>query len=194
MPTNSKSRWDERAFVKTPERTPTAILGVDPGSVATGWALVGGTPERPNVLASGVIKTRAKRPFGERLAMIQDRFVEILAEHHPLLAAVESPFHGVNARSALQLAHARGVILAELSRAGVSTVEYSPAEIKKTVTGSGRATKEQVAYMVERLAGTKTTSHDLSDAVAVALCHQTHHRLARKLSRRTDTIEKNTTG
>ncbi len=179
--------------MKRPHEAP-VILGVDPGSVVTGWALVAGTPERPRVLACGVIKAIAKRPFGERLATIQDRFVEILAEHRPVLAAVESPFHGNNARSALQLAHARGVILAALSRAGVSTVEYSPAEIKKTVTGSGRATKEQVAYMVERLAGTKTSSHDLSDAVAVALCHQTHHRLARQISRRTKKIEENTTG
>jgi len=180
--------------VKPPQQAPVAILGVDPGSVATGWALVGGTPERPRVLACGVIKTQARRPFGERLATIQDRFVEILAEHRPVLAAVESPFHGVSARSALQLAHARGVILAELSRAGVSTAEYSPAEIKKTVTGNGRATKEQVAYMVERLAGTKTTSSDLSDAVAVALCHQTRHRLARMISRQTKAIEPETTG
>ncbi len=179
--------------MKPPQPAPAAILGVDPGSRATGWALVGGTPERPHVLACGVIKTRARLPFGERLATIQDRFVEILAEHHPELAAVESPFHGVSARASLQLAHARGVILASLSRAGVSTVEYSPAEIKKTVTGSGRASKEQVAYMVERLAGTKTSSHDLSDAVAVALCHQTHYRLANRISRRTGTVEKNNT-
>jgi len=180
-------------FVKPSRQAPVSILGVDPGSVATGWALVAGTPERPQVLACGVIKAPARRPFGERLATIQDRFVEILAEHHPVLAAVESPFHGVSARSALQLAHARGVILAALSRSGVSTAEYSPAEIKKSVTGSGRATKEQVAYMVERLAGTKTTSHDLSDAVAVALCHQTHYRLANRISRRTGTVEKNNT-
>ena len=178
--------------MKPPPQALPAILGVDPGSVVTGWALVAGSPERPRVLACGVIKTSAKRPFGERLATIQDRFVEILAEHRPALAAVESPFHGVSARAALQLAHARGVILAALSRAGVSTVEYSPAKIKKTVTGSGRATKEQVAYMVERLAGTKTSSHDLSDAIAVALCHQTHHRVARTIRRRTVTIEENT--
>ena len=169
-----------------------SILGVDPGSVATGWALVTGTPERPRVLACGVIKAIAKRPFGERLATIQDRFVEILAEHRPSLAAVESPFHGVNARSALQLAHARGVILAALSRAGVTIAEYSPAEIKKTVTGSGRATKDQVAYMVERLAGLKSSSRDLTDAVAVAPCHQTHHRVARSIRLGTVAIEENT--
>jgi crossover junction endodeoxyribonuclease RuvC len=173
--------------------TPVVILGVDPGSIATGWALVAGTPERPLVLACGVIKTPARRPFGERLATIQDRFTEILGEHRPAQAAVESPFHGVSARSALQLAHARGVILASLSRAGVDTAEYSPASVKKTVTGSGRATKEQVAYMVERIAGVKSASHDLTDAVAVALCHQTHFRLAHTISRQGRAAEKSPT-
>jgi crossover junction endodeoxyribonuclease RuvC len=156
-----------------------AILGVDPGSVATGWAVVSGSPERPLVLACGVIKTNPRLASPNRLATIQVRFVEILAEYHPRPAAVESPFHGVSARSALQLAHARGVILAALGRADISTTEYSPAQIKKTVTGSGRATKTQVAYMVERLTGTESSSHDLTDAVAVALCHQTHDRLTR---------------
>lgn len=177
--------------MKRPHETPT-ILGVDPGSVATGWALVAGTPERPRVLACGVIKVIARRPFAERLAAIQDRFVEILAEYRPALAAVESLFHGVSARSALQLAHARGVILAALSRAGVSIAEYSPAEIKKTVTGSGRATKDQVAYMVERLTGTKSSSRDLTDAIAVALCHQTHHRVVHSIQRRMVAIGENT--
>jgi len=169
-----------------------AILGVDPGSVATGWAVVAGTPERPQVLACGVIKTQARKPFGERLATIQDRFVEILGEHRPALAAVESPFHGASARSALQLAHARGVILAALSKAGIVTAEYSPASVKKTVAGNGRATKEQVAYMVERIAGIRSASHDLTDAVAVALCHQTHHRLARTIFRQVPVAEKST--
>jgi len=162
---------------------PPAILGVDPGSVATGWAVVSGSPERPLVLACGVIKTNSRHAFASRLATIQDRFTEILCRHRPSMAAVESPFHGVSARAALQLAHARGVILAALGSAEVSTFEYSPAQIKKTMTGSGRATKEQVAYMVERSAGLKSPSHDLTDAVAVALCHQTRDRLARSISR-----------
>jgi len=178
--------------VKPLHQDPT-ILGVDPGSLATGWAIVTGSPERPRVLACGVIKIARGRSFGARLVKIQDRFDEILAEHRPLLAAVESPFHGISARSALQLAHARGVILAALSRAGVATAEYSPAAIKKTVTGSGAATKEQVAYLVERLTGTKSSSHDLTDAVAVALCHQTHHRVARTIQRSTVAIRGNTT-
>ena len=154
------------------------ILGIDPGSVVTGWALVTGTAERPRVVASDVIRTRPGAPFPDRLAAIQRGMVEVLERHRPALAAVEAPFHGVNARAALQLAHARGVILAALSVAGVATNEYSPAQVKKTVTGSGRASKEQVAFMVERLAGTRSPFHDLTDAVAVALCDQVHRRSA----------------
>lgn len=154
-----------------------AILGVDPGSIVTGWALVAGSPEHPCVVAAGVIRTNSRLPFADRLAAIQRGFVEVLAEHRPPLAAVEAPFHGVSASSALQLAHARGVILAALCQAGVTPVEYSPAQIKKSVTGNGRATKEQVAFMVERLAGTRSVLHDLTDAVAVALCHQAHRPL-----------------
>jgi crossover junction endodeoxyribonuclease RuvC len=150
------------------------ILGVDPGSRITGWALVEGTPERPRVVAADIIKTGARQAFADRLAAIQVALARVLEEHRPPLAAVEAPFHGVSARSALQLAHARGVILATLSLAGVAVEEYSPATVKKMVTGSGRATKEQVAYMVERLSGTRSSSHDLTDAVAVALCHQAH--------------------
>ena len=150
------------------------IIGIDPGSRATGWALVEGTPERPRVVAADVIRTGSRQAFADRLAAIQQGLATILEEHRPCLAAVESPFHGVNSRSALQLAHARGVILATLSLAGITVEEYSPAQVKKSVTGSGRATKEQVAFMVERLAGTRSASHDLTDAVAVALCHQAH--------------------
>jgi len=96
----------------------------------------------------------------------------------PSDAAVEAPFHGANARSALQLAHARGVILCVLAEAGVPPVEYSPATVKKTVTGSGRADKDQVRTMVARLTGIPETSlrHDVADAIAIALCHQSHVR------------------
>ena len=149
------------------------ILGVDPGSIATGWAVLCGRSSAPQLIAAGVLRAPAKQPFADRLAGLQLAFGKIVAEFSPTLSAVEAPFHGVSARSALQLAHARGVILAELSRAGVPIAEYSPAEVKKMVTGSGRADKEQVAFMVARLVGTESKSHDLTDAVAVALCHQT---------------------
>jgi crossover junction endodeoxyribonuclease RuvC len=153
------------------------VLGVDPGSIISGWALLGGTPSRPRVLESGVIPLGKGEPFARRLATLHRAFEELLRELRPASAAVEAPFHGASARAALQLAHARGVILAVLGNAGVEVAEYSPATVKKTVTGNGRAGKAQVDHMVGRLlpdAPDGHRPHDLSDALAIALCHLIH--------------------
>jgi crossover junction endodeoxyribonuclease RuvC len=151
------------------------ILGVDPGSWSAGWALVGGRPSRPELLDAGVVRpgTRATA-LAVRLSELHDRFGELLARLAVDAVAVEAPFHGVNARSALQLAHARGVILAVLGAAGLDVAEYAPAVVKKAVTGNGRAPKEQIRSMVECLLRTAIPggAHDLADAAAVALCHQ----------------------
>ena len=149
------------------------VLGVDPGSVRTGWALLGGDSSRPLIIASGVIALSSHQPFPGRLAALQDQFEEILRSHTPDVAGVETLFHGVNARSALQLAHARGVLLAALARREIPVEEYSPATVKKTLTGNGRAAKEQVRAMVGTLLGVnlEKMSLDRSDALAVAYCH-----------------------
>lgn len=149
------------------------ILGVDPGSFQTGWGLVGGSPARPALLECGVIRLRAGGSFAERLARLRREFEALISRVEPTEAAVEAPFHGANARAALQLAHARGVVLAVLGGAGVPVMEYAPATVKKSVTGAGRAEKAQVQAMVARLLGTATLPKptDVSDALAVALCH-----------------------
>lgn len=112
-------------------------------------------------------------PFAQRLARLQVGIATVVETHRPTEAAVEAPFHGVSARSALQLAHARGVVLAVLGSAAVAVHEYAPAAIKKTVTGNGRAEKRQVQAMVARLvtAGEAAERPDVADAVAAALCH-----------------------
>lgn len=149
------------------------ILGVDPGSVTTGWGLICGSSAQPELLDSGLIHLRGS-DFANRLAFLKRQFEDLVDRLHPDSSAVESPFHGANPRSALQLAHARGVILAGLAAAGVEVVEYTPATVKKSVTGNGRAAKSQVQTMVYKLLATSAhdTSNDLSDALAVALCHQ----------------------
>lgn len=149
------------------------VLGIDPGSLQAGWAVVDGTASRPRLLACGRIALSPRTSFAERLAGLQEAVVEIVEGHAPTEAAVESPFHGVSARSALQLAHARGIVLGVLGSAGVPVSEYAPATIKKAVTGSGRAEKTQVASMVRRLLRTADPSldDDVSDAAAAALCH-----------------------
>ena len=149
------------------------ILGVDPGSVITGWGLVSGDPRRPRLLESGVIRLGTTADFPSRLARLQRELTDVVDRVRPDQAAVESPFHGKSARSALQLAHARGVVLAVLAASGIEVTEYSPASVKKSVTGRGRAEKSQVRAMVAQLIAPAVVRgpEDLSDAVAVALCH-----------------------
>lgn len=152
-----------------------SILGVDPGSLAAGWGLLEGSPADPQLLDCGLVRLDSRLPLASRLARLQNEFAELVERVKPSVAAVEAPFHGPSARSALQLAHARGVILAVLAAAGIEIAEYSPAAVKKAVTGNGRAEKEQVREMVRRLLRRQEgwRSHDISDALAVALCHLT---------------------
>lgn len=148
------------------------ILGIDPGSQVTGWGLLAGSAAEPRLLEAGVLRLGAG-DLAKRLALLQEQLAQLVSRLRPTAAAVESPFHGASARSALQLAHARGVILAVLAAAEVEVAEYTPATVKKAVTGSGRADKRQVASMVGRLLGgpPPSGSHDLTDALALALCH-----------------------
>jgi crossover junction endodeoxyribonuclease RuvC len=150
------------------------ILGVDPGTRSTGWGLIGGSVSDPRLLESGRIRLGAENdPLAVRLARLHLEFGELIHRLRPNTSAVESPFHGINARSALQLAHARGVILAALAVAGIDVAEYTPATVKKSVTGNGRAPKPQVDAMVGRLLGRAELieAGDPADALAVALCH-----------------------
>jgi crossover junction endodeoxyribonuclease RuvC len=149
---------------------PVRVLGIDPGSWATGWGVVDGIAHRPSLVACGVI--RVSGPMADRLARVRESLSAVVAEQRPTCCAVEAPFHGANPRSALQLAHARGVVLEVLATSGLAVLEYTPATVKKAVTGTGRADKRQVQLMVQRLLhGAAAGPHDASDALAVALCH-----------------------
>jgi crossover junction endodeoxyribonuclease RuvC len=159
---------------------------VDPGSLVTGWGLLAGSPHRPGLVDCGVIRMKAAQPLPQRLHALRTEFEGIVERLKPHAAAVEAPFHGANARAALQLAHARGVILAVLGGGGVPVVEYSPATIKKAVTGQGHADKEQVQSMVRRLLDERSArawATDISDALAVALCHLATTRFQNAVSR-----------
>lgn len=149
------------------------ILGVDPGSLRTGWGLIGGDPGHPSLLECGVIRLRSPGAFAERLHFLQIQFEALVTRTAPTAAAVETPFHGTNARAAFQLAHARGVLLSVLGGVDVPVAEYSPATVKKAVTGNGRAEKAQVQAMIARLLGFdgRRSPTDVADALAVAVCH-----------------------
>ena len=147
------------------------VLGVDPGSSATGWALIAAEGNRYRLEATGVVRPKGDDRAG-RLADLQRRFLEIVERLRPDCAAVESSFSGRNPRSGLALAESRGVILAALGRSAVATSSYSPAEVKSAIVGHGRAEKQQIVYMVTRLLGlTAEPAQDAADAIAVGLTH-----------------------
>ena len=149
------------------------IVGIDCGSKRTGYGVIETDGRRHRLLTCGVICTSTKQAFGERLRVIHDGLRDLLEEHCPDAMAVEGVFASVNLRSALQLAHVRGVTLLAAAQSGLPVGEYSPLEVKGSVVGYGKATKDQVRMMVSSLLGSDEIdgSYDASDALAVALCH-----------------------
>ncbi|HEY6008758.1 MAG TPA: crossover junction endodeoxyribonuclease RuvC [Geobacteraceae bacterium] len=148
------------------------ILGIDPGSRATGYGIIEMHGNRLAHVAHGTIATSSSDPLPARLAAIFLGLRDVLALHRPAEVGVENIFNAHNAQSALKLGHARGVALlaAELDRLPLE--EYTPMQVKSAVVGYGHATKEQVQEMVRRLlALPERVGADASDALAVAICH-----------------------
>jgi len=146
------------------------VLGVDPGTVATGWGVIDEGGRRLTYVAGGVIRSRGALPH--RLAHVYDEACRILTEFAPEYVSLEKTFVGENVQSAFRLGEARGAILVASARAGVPVCEYSPAEIKVAVAGNGRAAKEQMQIMVARLlAVTASLAGDEADALGAAICH-----------------------
>jgi crossover junction endodeoxyribonuclease RuvC len=153
-------------------RQPGRTLGIDPGSQVTGFGVVEKTGNRLRHLASGSIRLASLPSLYRRLEKIHRGLEEIIAEYQPTEVAVEKVFMSKNVHSALTLGHARGAALLAAVEAGLTLFEYSPLEIKKAVTGYGRADKSQVQSMVSTLLGLKGVRHpDVSDALAAAVCH-----------------------
>jgi len=151
------------------------VLGIDCGTERTGWGVIESDGRTHRVLAHGVIRTVLRDPLQERLADIARDLRTLLTEHAPDCAAVEEVFYSQNVKTALKLAHVRGVVLLAIAEARVSLGEYSPLEVKMSVVGYGRAEKRQVQLMVRTLCGLKEEieSEDAADALAVAICHAT---------------------
>jgi crossover junction endodeoxyribonuclease RuvC len=151
------------------------ILGVDCGTERTGYGVISSDGRRHQFIAAGVIRARASVDLGVRLARIAGELRQVCGEYRPEIVAVEEVFHAANAKSSLKLAHVRGVVLLVAAEAGLPLGEYSPLEVKMSVVGYGRAEKQQVQMMVRSLLQIETemASHDVSDALAVAICHAT---------------------
>jgi crossover junction endodeoxyribonuclease RuvC len=150
------------------------ILGVDPGSITTGFGVIDHLHGRLVLVEQGAITTRRGAGLPERLAHIHDELQAIIARTAPEAVAVETPFAGQNVKSLVQLAHARGVILLAAASARLEVFEYAPRSVKSAIVGYGAAEKSQVEKMVRLLlpgcAGLPMTA-DAADALAIAICH-----------------------
>lgn len=148
-------------------------MGIDPGTAVTGYGVVEGRGTECRLVECGVIRPPREGELAARLARIHEDLLAVIDRLEPSCVAVEGVFHGDNLRTAVVLAHARGVALLAGAQRGLRVAEYSPAEIKKAVVGTGRATKVQVGYMVQQLLKLATPPRpaDAADGCAVALCH-----------------------
>jgi crossover junction endodeoxyribonuclease RuvC len=149
------------------------ILGIDPGTLITGFSVLQVEKSRCAMLVCDIVKNSAKQSMPIRLKRIYDGLCEIIDKYHPDEFAIETAFYSKNAQSALKIGLARGVSILAAVNHQIPTAEYSPREVKKAVTGNGAASKQQVQFMLKKQLALNEMpkSLDASDALAVALCH-----------------------
>jgi crossover junction endodeoxyribonuclease RuvC len=154
---------------------PRCIVGIDPGLNITGYGVLQRHPQRAVVREAGVIRPGdAKHDLTDRLKAIYDGLLEIVEQYKPEAMAVEQLYaHYAHPRTAILMGHARGVVFLAAAHRNVPVFSYSATRVKKTVTGHGRASKEQIQRTIERELGLKQPCDppDVADALAVALCH-----------------------
>jgi len=156
------------------------ILGLDPSLSSTGWGIVEAENNRLKYVADGFIKTDAKLPLQERLALLYKTLCEVIETYRPSEASIEIIFLNDNPVSTIKLSQARGVVVLATGVYNIPLTEYEPNKVKKAVVGVGKAAKNQVETMVKvLLAGVKPKNNDSSDALAIAITHA-HFRTALK--------------
>ncbi len=148
------------------------VLGLDPGTRHTGWAVVQLDGRAERALDFGVVDLPERMEHPDRLKVIYERIAAVIEAHRPAEAAVEMPVFAGNAQALLKLGRAQAALMLVAVHHDLPVNQYTPAEVKKAVVGNGNAGKEQVAYMVRTLLGLpETPPADAADALAVALCH-----------------------
>src|SRR5689334_13789212 len=161
------------------------VLGIDCGTERTGYGVIDSDGHTHRLISAGVIRTDTKAPLAARLHEIARQLRGVIARDEPRAAAVEEVFYSANVKTALKLAHVRGVALLAISEAGLELGEYSPLEVKTSVVGYGRAEKHQVQLMVVSLLrlSDPIESEDACDALAVAMCHAARRATERLIER-----------
>ena len=157
-----------------PRVPPDCCLGIDPGLCRTGYALLQRGAQGPILREGGVIRSNPKLSLGERVLEIAEGLREVMREYGPQVMAIEQVFSTVQfPKTAILMAHARGAILLTAAEFKISVVDYTPRQIKRMLTGSGKASKEQVQHAVKNELGLEQIlePNDVADAFAVALCH-----------------------
>jgi len=149
------------------------ILGIDPGTINTGYGIIKSDRNKLVPITEGLIKLSSYQDLSSKLGKIYDELNGLIKLYKPDEFAIETAFYGKNVQSAMKIGYARGVSLLAAVHNQIPASEYSPREIKKAVVGTGAASKEQVNYMITVLLDLKTKKikFDISDALAVAVCH-----------------------
>jgi len=149
------------------------ILGIDPGYAIMGWGVIRAAGSECEYLAHGAIQTHVSEEMGQRLAIINRELAAIIEKYRPTDIAIEELFFGKNAKTAIKVAHARGIVMMRTVEHTGRIFEYKPAQIKQAVVGVGNADKQQIQFMVQRLLALREAPKpdDAADALAVALTH-----------------------
>lgn len=159
-------------------RTKKHIIGIDPGTILMGYGVLACGGKKPELVAMGVLKLDRYKSHYERLRKIYDGVVALINRYEPEALAIEAPFYGKNVQTTLKLGRAQGAAMVAAISQGLTVEEYAPSSIKKAITGSGSASKEQVAALLKHILHIPEEAMmaelDATDGVAVALCHHIH--------------------
>lgn len=156
------------------------LIGLDPGLQRTGWGVIEASGTALKFVACGTVQSRSDAALACRLETIFEALRHVIAAQGPIEAAVEETVVNKNALSSLKLGQARGVVLLAAATSGMAVAEYNAKHVKRAVTGTGAATKDQVMHMIRvLLPGSGNPGADAADALAVAVCHA-HHRLTQR--------------
>ena len=149
------------------------VLGIDPGTATTGWAIIEVRNNKAKPLDFGFISTKKNKPDEERLLEISLDLKKIIKKHQPHEAAIEKIFFFKNQKTVIEVAQSRGAILLTLQQKNVKVASYTPLQVKQALTGYGKAEKKQVQIMVKNILSLKSLPKpdDVADAIAIAICH-----------------------